>query len=67
MPGKTWREKESFRVLVCKIINLFLGDPHLSSFDGGRGAPVGCMIEMEKRRTRRRKSETERQSEREIA
>ena len=48
MPGKTCKEKESFRVLVCKIINLFLGDPHLSSFDGGRGAPVGSMIEMEK-------------------
>ena len=42
------KEKKSFRVcvFVCKIINLLLSDPHLSSFDDGRAAPVGCMFQI---------------------
>jgi hypothetical protein len=37
-------------VLVCKIIDLFLGDRHLSSIDGGRGAPASCIIQMEEKK-----------------
>lgn len=35
--------------LCAKIIDLLLGDPHLSSINDGRGAPVGCMFQMEER------------------
>jgi hypothetical protein len=49
--NKRKREKKrSFRVFVCKIIDLFLSDPHLSSIGGGRGAPVGYMFQIEKKR-----------------
>jgi hypothetical protein len=44
------RKKSSFRVFACKIIDLFLGDPHLSSIDGGRGAPVSCIFQMKEKK-----------------
>jgi hypothetical protein len=34
--------------LYAKLIDLFLGDPHLLSIDSGRGAPVGCMFQIGK-------------------
>jgi hypothetical protein len=34
----------------CKIIDLCLGGPHLSSFDGGRGAPLGYMFQMKEKK-----------------
>jgi len=40
-------------VLVYKIVDFFLGDLHLSSFDGGRGAPVGSMFQMEEKKRRK--------------
>lgn len=32
--------------LCAKIIDVFLGDPHLSSIGDGRGVPVGCMFQI---------------------
>ena len=32
--------------LCAKIIDLFLGDPHLSSIGDGRGVPVGCVFQI---------------------
>lgn len=46
--------------LCAKIIDLFLGDPHLSSIGDGRGVPVGCMfqiaLEEEEEKTERENS-----------
>lgn len=39
--------KEGVFVCLCaKIIDLFLGDPHLSSIGDGRGVPVGCTFQI---------------------
>ncbi len=37
----------------AKIIDLFLGDHHLLSIDGGRGAPVGYMFQMKEKKKRK--------------
>ena len=39
--------------LCAKIIGLIFADPHLSSIDGGRGAPVGSMFQMEEKERRK--------------
>jgi hypothetical protein len=46
-------KKRVFVCFYCKIIDLFLRDPHLSSFDGGRGAPVGYMFQMKEKKKRK--------------
>lgn len=37
------------------FVGFCLGDSHLSSFDGGRGAPVGDMFQMQERRRKKEK------------
>lgn len=47
--GRNKKKEEKKGVFVClcaKIIDLLLGDPHLSSIGDGRGVPVGCMFQI---------------------
>jgi len=40
------RKREFSYVCMQNSLIYFLGDPHLSSIDSGRGAPVGCMFQI---------------------
>ena len=53
--GKNKR-KEMKGIFVCfeqKTVDLFLGDSHLSSFDGGRGAPAGYIFQIQKKKKKK--------------
>lgn len=53
---RKYRKEKSFRVFGWKFIDLFFGDPHLSSIGDGRGAPGGCLFQMQKKKKRRKKT-----------
>ncbi len=46
-------KKRSFRVFVCQNHRFTPGDLHVSSIDGGRGAPEGCMFQIEEKKKKK--------------
>ena len=49
---KKRRKKKEFSCVCAKIIDLFLGDLHLSSIGDGRGVPVGCVFQIAEEKNR---------------